>query len=323
MRPSQNSHHASLIVAIGVFLFAMGCSHQRTNTYQGYVEGKYVYVASAQSGRLTSLSVARGQTIEAGSPVFQLESEPEAAAESRAEYLLRASEARLADLQTGKRPPEVNETREQLLQAQAESRKTTQILKSDEAQYRAGGIPQTDLIDAQAAADADAAVVRQLENELTVASLPAREQQIKAQMAEVRADRAALRQATWNLQQKAVSSPRDGLVFDTLYRVGEWVPAGTPVVQLLPPGTVEVRFFVPEPVLGSLRVGQPITVSCDGCSSNIAASITFISPEAEYTPPIIYSNERRSKLVFLVIAKSSPRQAMQLHPGEPVEVTLP
>ena len=309
-------------VTVGLSLLAAGCAHRRTNVYQGYVEGKYVYVASSQSGRLTELAVARGRTVEAGQPLFGLESDPQADAVERAQAVLRASLARLADLKTGKRPPEVDATRAQLLQAQAQHRQAAQILTSEEAQYQAGGIARTELINARATADYDAALVRQLQNELTVASLPARDQEVKAQAEQVEADRAALREARWDLGQKAVTSPRDGLVFDTLYRVGEWVPAGTPVVQLLPPGNVELRFFVPETVLGALRVGQPVTANCDACAANIAAHITFISPESEYTPPIIYSNERRSKLVFLVIAKPSHERATELHPGEPVEVTL-
>ena len=138
----------------------------------------------------------------------------------------------------------------------------------------------------------------------------------------VAADRAALQQATWKLQQKEIASPRDGLVFDTLYREGEWVAAGNPVVQVLPPENLEVRFFVPEPLVGKLVIGQRIGVHCDGCSAEVPARITFISTQCEYTPPVIYSNENRSKLVFMVIAKPPVDKATVLHPGQPLEVTL-
>ena len=137
-------------------------------------------------------------------------------------------------------------TRAQLMQALAGKKEADQILASDEAQYLAGGIPQTDLINAQAAAESNTAKVRELEASLAVDALPAREQQIKAQLSQVAADRASLADATWKLQQKEIASPRRGLVFDTLYRVGEWVAAGNPVVELLPPENLEIRFFVPE-----------------------------------------------------------------------------
>ena len=251
-----------------------------------------------------------------------LTSEPEAAAARQAKQMLQVSEARLADLQTGKRPPEIDVTRAQLMQAMAEKKKSADILKSYESQYEAGGVSLTDLISARAAVETNTALVRQIESELVVAALPARDQQIKAQTEQVAADRAALEQALWKLQQKEIASPRDGLVFDTLYREGEWVAAGNPVVQVLPPENLEVRFFVPEPLVGKLKLGQGVTVHCDGCSSEVPATITFISTQVEYTPPVIYSNENRSKLVFMVIAKPPVEKAAALHPGQPLEVTL-
>ncbi|HEV2134740.1 MAG TPA: HlyD family efflux transporter periplasmic adaptor subunit [Terracidiphilus sp.] len=298
------------------------CAHRQTSSYQGYVEGRFVYVASPQSGRLEQLSVTRGETIAPGHPLFALDREPEASELRQAQQVLHTAQSRLADLQTGKRPAEVDVTRAQLAQARTQQKLANEILTSYQAQYRAGGIPQTDLINAQGAADSSAARVRELEATLAVDALPAREQQIKAQQNQVAADRASLTDAEWRLQQKGISAPRQGLVFDTLYRVGEWVSAGNPVVEMLPPENIELRFFIPEPVLGHLKVGQNISVHCDGCSSNIPAAITYISPQCEYTPPVLYSNQNRAKLVFMIIAKPPLDKAPMLHPGQPIEVTL-
>jgi HlyD family secretion protein len=307
---------------MALLLFLAGCAHQPTNTYQGYVEGKFVYVASPQAGRLDRLSVARGDTIDANHPLFTLDQEPEASAEAQAREFLRADEARLADLRTGKRPPEKDVIAAQLATAKVEHQKAVDLLESYESQYAAGGVPMTDLISARAAVDADAAIVREYQSNLVVAALPGRDEQLKAQANQIAADRASLAQATWKLQQKEIASPRNGLVFDTLYREGEWVAAGNPIVQLLPPENIEVRFFVPEPIVGKLKVGQPITVHCDGCAADVAANITFISNQVEYTPPVIYSNENRAKLAFMVIAKPEPDRATALHPGQPLEVAL-
>jgi len=93
------------------------------------------------------------------------------------------------------------------------------------------------------------------------------------------------------------------------------------VVSILPPGNVKLRFYVPEPRLAALRIGQAVSVRCDGCAAPIAARITFIAPQAEYTPPVIYSRENRAKLVFLVEARPDSPDAA-LHPGLPVEVAL-
>jgi HlyD family secretion protein len=210
----------------------------------------------------------------------------------------------------------------QLAQAKSEHQKSEEILKSYETQYKAGGMPLTELINARAAVDSNAALVRQRQSDLEVAELPGRDAQIEAQAQVVAADRAALQQATWKLQQKQVTAPRGGLVFDTLYREGEWVSAGNPIVQLLPPENLEVRFFVPEPVVGKLRVGQSISVRFDGGQAAVLCTIGFISTQVEYTPPVIYSTESRSKLVFMVIARPAPDKAAVLHPGQPLEVTL-
>jgi HlyD family secretion protein len=312
----------STVSLLALLLLLAGCTQKPTNTYQGYVEGKFVYVASPQAGRLDRLSVARGDTINANHPLFALDDEPEASAEAQAREFLRADEARLADLRTGKRPPEKDVIAAQLAAAKVEHQKAVDLLKSYESQYTAGGVPLTELITARAAVEADAAIVHQYQSDLVVAALPGREEQLKAQANQIAADKAALAQATWKLQQKEIASPRNGFVFDTLYREGEWVSAGNPIVQILPPENIEVRFFVPEPVMGSLKVGQHITVHCDGCAAAIPADISFISNQVEYTPPVIYSNENRAKLAFMIIAKPAPDQATALHPGQPLEVAL-
>jgi HlyD family secretion protein len=323
----MNLHHRHLfsLTCLVSPLIALlpGCSHGEATAYQGYVEGKFVFVASPQSGRLDHLSVKRGETIPANQPLFTLDPEPELSAESQGRQVLRSDERRLADLKTGKRPPEVDVIAAQLAQAKVEHQKSIDILKSDEAQYAAGGLSQTDLINARAAVASNAAVVSQYQSDLDVAALPTRNEQINAQAAAVAASRAALAQATWKLQQKQIASSQPGLVFDTLYQEGDWVSAGSPIIQMLPPANVEVRFFIPQTVVGSLKLGQAVSVHCDGCAANVPSTITFISNQAEYTPPVIYSNESRAKLVFMIIAKPAPENAALLHPGQPIAITFP
>jgi HlyD family secretion protein len=291
-------------------------------TYQGYVEGEFVYLSSSQSGTLAQLSVRRGQTVAADTPLFALESIDETAALQQADHQLAAARAQLADLKTGKRPPEVDVTRAQLAQAAAQARTAALQFARDEAQFRAGGISQQQLDNSRTSAATTAAQVRELRSQIAVAHLPSRDKLIRAQAEQVDAAQAALAQAQWRVDQKRVSAPRAGLVYDTLYRVGEWVQAGNPVVQLLPPQNVKVRFFVPETAVGALAVGRGVVVHCDGCLADIPATVTYISTEAEYTPPVIYSNESRAKLVFLIEAHPSAADAPELHPGQPVAVRV-
>ena len=301
-------------------LLLAGCARENSGTFQGYAEGEYVDVASAEAGRLDRLGVEKGKTVEAGAPLFALEAEREAAALRQAREQQVAAEALLADLQTGKRPPELAVIRAQLDQARAEARRAETERVRDDAQLRTGGIAQAQLDRSQAAAETSAAKVRELERQLDVAGLPAREDQIAAQQAQAAAARAAVEQAEWRLGQKTVAAPVAGRVIDTLYEAGEWVAAGRPVVRLLPPDGTKIRFYVPEAKRSGVALGQAVAVRCDGLAEEIAADITFLAEEAEYTPPVIYSNETRAKLVYRVEAR--PRGAAGLHPGQPVEVIL-
>ena len=128
--------------------------------------------------------------------------------------------------------------------------------------------------------------------------------------------------ARWDFQQKRQLAPQAGLVFDTLFREGEWVAAGRPVVVLLPPPNIKVRAFVPQARIRALQVGQQVQVTVDGVAEPLLGKLSFISPQAEFTPPVIYSRESRAKLVFMIEVVFDPAIAANLHPGQPVDVQL-
>lgn len=301
---------------------ATGCSNPTPSGYQGYVEGEFVNVASPIAGRLDELTVKRGDAVALNARLYVLEAVSETAAQRQAQEQVKAAEATLADLRAGRRPPEQDVTKAQLAQAEIDSGRAATNLARDEAQFKIGGIARAQLDDTRSAHAAAQARVAQLRSELTVAQLPSRNEQIQAQAAQVAAARAALEQATWKLDQKSVRATKAGRVYDTLYREGEWVAAGSPVVRMLPPSNIKVRFFVPQTMVGALAPGRAVAIQCDGCAADIPATISYVSSEAEFTPPVIYSNETRSKLVFMIEARPSPENATKLHPGQPVSVTL-
>ena len=312
-----------LALALSIAAAALSaCSGDKTATYQGYVEGEYVHVASAVGGRLERLLVQRGQTIEAKTPLFNLEAEQETAVKQQADEQLKAAQAHLADLRLGRRTPEVDVARAQLAQAMAAEEQAAQQLKRDAAQFEIGGIARAQLDDSRANHAIKQARVRELAGQLEVSRLPARVEQIRAQDAEVAAARAVASQSNWRLDQRRLSASQAALVVDTLYREGEWVPAGSPVVRLLPPQNLKVRFFVPQAVAGALKPGRSVSLHCDGCGADVAAQVSYIASEPEYTPPVIYSNETRDKLVFMVEARPAPDGAQRLRAGQPVAVTL-
>lgn len=140
--------------------------------------------------------------------------------------------------------------------------------------------------------------------------------------AQVAAKAAALAKARWSFDQKEQFAPTNAFVQDTLYRIGEWVAAGKPVVQLLPPTNLKVRFFVPETILPNIKPGQTVNVTFDGGQHAYSATVNYISAAAEFTPPVIYSQENRAKLVYMIEAKFAPADAADLRPGQPVDVEL-
>jgi len=315
---------ASIVSMVSVLaVMSAACSRSGPATYQGYVEGEFVHVGSGVAGRLDRLLVERGQAVESGAPLFQLESISEAAAVRQADETLSATKAQLADLGTGKRTTEIDVTRAQLDQAAAAEKQSATELERDTAQFEAGGISRARLDATRAKHDVDAARVRELRSQLKVAEEAARPEQIRAQSAQVAAAHAALDQTRWRLDEKNVVAKQAGLVVDTLFRVGEWVPAGQPVVRMLPPANVKVRFFVPEAALGGFPVGGKVSVGCGGCGNPVAATVSYVSTEPEFTPPVIYSNETRSKLVFMLEARPAAEGAAKLRPGQPVGVVLP
>jgi HlyD family secretion protein len=190
----------------------------------------------------------------------------------------------------------------------------TQQLVKDRA------ISADDLDKAQSTQDQSQQRVVQLEADLKTARLGLRSDAVTALEAEVKAREAALAKAEWDLSQKQQSAPASGVVNDTLYREGESVAASRPVVSLLPPANVKVRAFVPETQLASLHVGAAAKVHVDGEAEALSGKVSFISPQAEYTPPVIYSQENRSKLVFMIELRFDDAVAAKLHPGQPVDV---
>ena len=312
------------LIAVATVAFVLGaCDDPKVAAYQGYVEGDYVLVASPYAGSLLALNVARGQTIETDAALFTLEQGNEAAQMHEADEKLRAAQAKLDNLRKGQRAPELDALVAEAEQAQA-------ALKLSEAQYKrnkelfdSGFISSAGLDEAKANLARDRARAGQAQAQIRVAQQSVgRSGELAAAQAEIDAAKAVVAQADWKLAQKAQRAPQAGLVQDTFFVQGEWVPAGKPVVSLLPPANIKVRFFAPEALVGRIHAGQSIKVSCDGCGAPIAATISYIAPNSEFTPPVIYSKELRAKLVFMIEAVPAAADATRLKPGQPVDVTL-
>lgn len=301
-------------------LVLAGCQPKARPGWSGYVEGDYVYVSSALGGTLSLLNVRAGDQATNGMALFALEAENEQAARLEADARIVRANAQVANAAKGKRHDEIAVIQAQISQASAQARLTATELAREEQLVKQGFVSVARRDDLRAAQAQSAARLDELAAQLRVAQLPARVDERAAVAADADAARQSFRQSAWREAQKSRTAPADGLVTDTFFRVGEWVQAGQPVVALLPPGNVKARFFVPEGAVGALKMGAAVNIICDACGAPLPARISFISNRAEYTPPVIYSNAQRAKLVFMVEARPSPGDGARLKPGQPVDV---
>jgi HlyD family secretion protein len=316
-----------LTIAAIVLLAAVGAGWWWTTRatppveWQGYAEADFVKVGPTQQGLLTSLYVMRGAQVAAGAPLFEQDDTADRAARDQTARQLKQAEEQLANLQAGGKPTEIQQAEANLADAQAARDKIEGDLRRNEVLVKTAVVTQQ-LVDQQRADLRSAnAKVQGLDAALAQMRAPmGREGEIKAQQEMMESLRAAVAMAQWRIDQRHVMAPVAGVVADVLARPGETIPAGGSVVSLLPPANIFVRFFVPEMRLAEIHSGDKVALLCDRCPGDLAATISFISPQAEFTPPVIYSEASRAKLVYMVEARPPPALAALINPGQPVAV---
>jgi HlyD family secretion protein len=319
----MKNYSPAKIAAAALAAFALaGCGRQAAPAYQGYLEGEFVHVAAPLGGQLEKLAVTRGTRVEAGAPLFSLEQSAELSGLREAAEKLRQAQARLADLQKGQRPSELAALEARVGQSQSAAELSALELQRATRLHQTSVLSVEDFDRIRLNHEANTKQVAELAAQLDTARQGARIDTIAAAAAEVAAQQAALDRAGWSVTQKTRSAPRAALVYDTLFREGEFVAAGQPVVSLLPPENIKVRFFVPEAGFAALKAGDVVKVTLSGQAAPLDARISYLSPKPEYTPPVLYNRENRTKLVFMVEAVFDPAAARDLHPGQPVDVTL-
>lgn len=299
-----------LILATGVALPALLLTNTKSDAplsrFQGYVEGQMIYVSAEEGGTILQMNVGSGDDVHRDQMLFSQDTALKDIQLQQAEARLREAQARLRNVKAPQQRPEEIE----VLRA-SERRAATAVnisaleLVRQRELLRKGVTSRALLEQAEAANEQDSAALEEIRRQIEVAGLGGRDNDIHAAEAAVDAAIAARAEAAERIGKADVKAPEDGRVEDVFYRAGEVVPAGTPVLALLPDGNLRIRFFVPEPSLSALSLGGGILVSCDGCGPDIKARITFIAREAEFTPPVIFSEEERSKLVFKVEARLS------------------
>ncbi len=295
-----------------------------THSTVGYIEGDYRYLVAPRSGWLKSVTVNLGDTLHRGQLAFNYRSDAEQFAVNQADAQLQSQIAQSQNLTTGARPEEIASLQAQFKAAQAQLLLAKQTLERYQMLQRSDAVAQVQVDEMVTQVRTAQAAVDSIQAQIRAANLPARQQTQNASIATSKAAKAALEKAQYDLSQLNVNSELAGEVSQVYYHTGEYVTQGQPIVQILPHANRKVIFYVPQDKLSTLRVGQVVNLQGIGSQQSLSnASIRYISPQASYTPPVIYSNENADKLTFRVEGVLNTADNMpNLQVGQPVQVIL-
>lgn len=311
MSPALRIAAAAIVAALIGVLVWRGFLQARpadADVLSGYVEGEALYLASPVSGAVTSLAVVRGQRIEGKAPLFTVDARSSSAQRDQAAARLEEvrAQAKAAAAQAAQQTAILAQARTQAANAERDAQRYARV--------DAAAVSQQEADRARTAAETAAAQLRAA----TETAQAARAQQTAADAA-VGTARGVLADAEARLDQLSVRAPATGRIEEVYFQQGEWAGANQPILSLIPDGKVKLKFYVPERDLQLYAVGKRVGFGCDGCRQGLMATIAYVSPRPEYTPPVIYSRKSRDKLVFLVEAR--PDDGRGLTPGLPVDVT--
>jgi len=306
MMMRKNLLRLSILFLLPTMLGA--CDTQIEEGWLGYAEGEEALIAAPQPGWLTSIEVQRGADVSLGDVLFTLDATRELAARDTANAAISGANALIA--QADAQAAQALATR---AQAEADTLRSEREFERQEGLVAIGATPRREMETAEASLQS--ARARRTQADAQRAQAMGLRAQATAQIEETEA---ALATAEYNLTERSVQARVAGTVQDIYFRAGEYATA-SPIISILPPQNVFVRFFVPEEDLAGLSLGDEVQINCDNCPENLTANVSFISAEVEYTPPIIYGVNNRQKLVFK--AEAHAPGGLGLRPGLPVDVT--
>lgn len=301
-------------------LVLAACGNANNGRVQGWVEGDFVFVAPDEIGRVETLNVREGDAVTVGTPLFTVDADLQSADLHTALAQVAEARARLSRQEAAQqRKEEVAVLEAQERRAESAVALSNVELERQQTLAQKGIAAQAQLDVARANSARDKAALEEVRRQIAVARMASRDEDIAAARELLAAAEARRTAAQTKLARRKLVSPVTGTVHQIYYRPGEMVPASRPVLSILPPGNIKVRFFVPEASLATIALGDVVEVTCDGCAP-VTARISFIARTAEYTPPVIYSLEERNKLVFMVEARTDKTDGLRV--GQPVTVTL-
>ena len=312
----------SIIISIIFFIFQSKDTDKKYSI-PGYIEANLSYIAAdGVSGQLLTLDVQKGQAITQGQHLFTLDSAQYQFKNQADQHNVSAKLANYEDLLTGKRPAyikqveaDIAQQQENLGYLQKRYNRAKLLLENNSTSQQEYDLANSQYEQAQAH-------LASLQYQKNIYTLKAREQQIISAKSNAALAKSQQALSYWRVQQTAVKSPSDAIIFDTYYWPGEQVQAGRAVVSLLLSDRIRLIFYLPLDELHSIKLGDSINFTIDGDPRHYPAKISYISPQAEYTPPVIYSQSTRQDLSFKLEAQIDRNFEKSWHPGQPVNVVL-
>lgn len=315
---AENSMKCAVFASAVIAGLLAGCYGQSDTEVQGYVEGDFVRVSLPASGIVETVSVSRGSHVKLGEVLFTLDSNREKAALDKARSELEAASAEVSNLLSAERNDEIEALQSGIAELKAQLAYTAASYRRKFNLSRSGAASMDEVERLRSEESATRAKIRASESRLRLAQLSiGREGEIEAAQKMLQFRQAAVREAEANLALRQAIAPADAVVNDIIYRPGETIASGQAVVELLPPDNIKARFFLSPAQIGRVSAEPEILLQCESCGNGIPARVNFVSSEAAYRPPVLYSRKESGKLAFMVEAVPLEPCA-QLRPGLPV-----
>lgn len=282
-------------------IFAPGKSAE---IFEGYVEGDLAQIGPIEGERLARLEVQPGSQVKKGALLFTMATPVLDSQRAEAAARVEQAQATLENLKDALNRPE----QIAVMQASLERAKASMVLSQADYDRQSALLPKGATTVAQRdqakfALDRDKAGVAEAQRQIEAALLPSRNQEIAGAEASIFQAKAQLHQTETRIARQSVFAPADGIIQDVFFWPGEVVAAGQPVLALLPPENRKIRFYVPETQLARFSLGAKVAISCDNCPAGLETRVIYISQQAEFTPPVIFSLQERGKLVFRIDAR--------------------
>jgi HlyD family secretion protein len=312
-----------LLIAIPV-VFLQGCNEKVDGDvyFQGYSYGEYTYLFANADGVISKIPVKKGDFVEKGATLIEMDD-----FQLKNNYLiavqrLNQEESEFKSLTNGVKEQELEVVKSQLNQAILSEKLAFRNLERNKKLFSSKAISAIEIDHILTEYENKKEKVNELNKQLKAMMSPVQKDKLAVKKHQIESARLQTVKAKWEWSQSKLIAPISSQVTDIIYSEGESIRAGKPIISLLPENKIKVRFFVPEHLLGTIKTNMKVAFKCSGCGEELFGIIRYISPQAEYTPPVIYSNESKSKLVYMIEAEQEEKSNATIKVGQPINVRV-